>query len=200
MIHRSKPSNRNERVRLTRFYEPYHQIRLSFQHMLNFLDFLSPVVRAGLNESEAPGKVLTTRPNKHLEQLRSVSHALVSTLQMQRSKTSKLIRFGSLHFRDNWGWPCTAVCMWLICSNRKLYHKTTIFLLQWHYTIFFVIDSLTIFTAQIVHSYMYWGKIRLHSLADQNVHLLENTFSMKISRKSNWSRTTWLSFAMGALQ
>jgi len=34
-----------------------------------------------------------------------------------------------------------------------LYHKQTIFLLPFHYTtIFFVIDSLTIFTAQIVRS------------------------------------------------
>ena len=40
---------------------------------------------------------------------------------------SKLIRFGSLDFRDNWGWPCTAVRMWLICSNRKLYKKKDIF-------------------------------------------------------------------------
>jgi len=30
------------------------------------------------------------------------------------------------------------VRMWLICSNRKLYHKKTIFSLPWHYrTIFF---------------------------------------------------------------
>ena len=57
----------------------------------------------------------------------------------------------------------TAVRIWLICSNRKLYHKKTIFLLPRHYTtIFFVIDCLTTFTAQIVHSHMYWGKIFLH--------------------------------------
>jgi len=29
-------------------------------------------------------------------------------------------------FRDNWGWPCTAVHMWLICSNRKLHKKTIV--------------------------------------------------------------------------
>jgi len=81
--------------------------------------------RAGLNEREASGKVLTARPPKRLAQLWSVSHALVSSLQNHRSKMSKLIPFGSLHFRDNGGWPCTAVRMWLTCSNRKLYHKKT---------------------------------------------------------------------------
>jgi len=45
----------------------------------------------------------------------SVSRALVSTFQNHRSKTSKLIRFGSLHSRDNWGWPCSTVRVWLIC-------------------------------------------------------------------------------------
>ena len=30
------------------------------------------------------------------------------------------------------GWPCTAVHMWLICSNKKLHHKNTIFLLPGH--------------------------------------------------------------------
>jgi len=49
------------------------------------------VSRAGLNEREIQGKVLTARPPKHLAQLRSVSHALVSTLQKHRSKTSELI-------------------------------------------------------------------------------------------------------------
>jgi len=68
------------------------------------------------------GVVIARRP-KRLAQLRSVSHALVSTLQKHWSKTSKLMRFGSLNFRNNWGWPCTAVGKWLICSNRKLYNK-----------------------------------------------------------------------------
>ena len=59
--------------------------------------------QGGLNESEAPGKVVTVRPPKRLAQLRSVPHSFVSTLQKHWSKTSKLIRFGNLHFRDNWG-------------------------------------------------------------------------------------------------
>jgi len=84
-----------------------------------------PTCRAGLNEREAPGKVVIARAPKRFAQLRSVSHAFVSNLQKHRSKTSKLIPFGSLHFRDNWGWACTAVRMWSICSNRKLYHKKT---------------------------------------------------------------------------
>jgi len=57
--------------------------------------------RAGLNGREAPGKVVTARHPKRLAQVRSVSHVLVSTLQKHRSETSKLIRFSSLHFRDN---------------------------------------------------------------------------------------------------
>jgi len=58
---------------------------------------------AGLmpGEREAPGKVVNARPPNRLTQLSSVSHTLVSTLQKHRSKTSKLIRFDSLHFRHN---------------------------------------------------------------------------------------------------
>jgi len=48
---------------------------------------------------QTPYPAKTTR----LAQLHSVSHALVSTLQKHRSKTSKLLRFSSLHFRVNWG-------------------------------------------------------------------------------------------------
>jgi len=68
-----------------------------FGSFLNF--FNRSTARAGLNEREAPGKIVTARPPKRLAQMRSVSHAHVSTLQKHRSKTSKLIRFGSLHFR-----------------------------------------------------------------------------------------------------
>jgi len=60
---------------------------------------------------------------KRLAQLFSVSHSLVPPFKKHRSKTSNQIRFGSLHFKDNWGWPWTAVRMWIICSNRKLYQK-----------------------------------------------------------------------------
>jgi len=65
---------------------------------------------------------MTARPPKRLAQLSSVSHALVSTLKKHRSKTWKLIRFGSLHFRDNWGWSCTGVrvsLIHLVCSNMQ---------------------------------------------------------------------------------
>jgi len=54
--------------------------------------------RAGLNEREAPGKIVTSRPPQRLAQLWSVSNALVSNLPKHRSKTSKLMRFGSQHF------------------------------------------------------------------------------------------------------
>ena len=61
--------------------------------------------------------------------------------------------------------------------KQKVVSQKTIFLLPWHYTtIFFLIHSLTIFTAQIVHSHVYSGTICLHSLADQNVHRLETMF------------------------
>jgi len=92
-----------------RFSPDFHQIK-TFGRALAPSTPPSPtplakpaVRRAGLNEHEAPGKVVTSRPPKRLAQLRSVSHALVSTLQKHQSKTSTLIRFGSLHFRDNWG-------------------------------------------------------------------------------------------------
>jgi len=81
--------------------------------------FHPPGPRTGLSERQAPGKVVTAGPPKRWALLRSVSHALVSTLQKHRSKMSKLIWFGSLHFRDNWRWPCTAVPMSLICSNTQ---------------------------------------------------------------------------------
>jgi len=58
--------------------------------------------------------------------------------------------------------------MWLICSNRKLYHKKNdLFAAVTLHSNNPVIDSLNIFTAQIVHSHMYSGNI--NSLADQNV-------------------------------
>jgi len=42
--------------------------------------------RAGLNEREVPGKVVTARPPKRLAQLRNISHVLVSTLQKHPQK------------------------------------------------------------------------------------------------------------------
>jgi len=68
-----------------------------------FCDVSSDGTRAGLNESEAPCKFVTAKPPERLAKPSSVSHALVSTLQKHWSKTSKLIQFGSLHFRDSWG-------------------------------------------------------------------------------------------------
>jgi len=41
----------------------------------------SDATRARINECEAPGKVVTTRPPKHLVQLCRISHAFISTLQ-----------------------------------------------------------------------------------------------------------------------
>jgi len=144
--------------------------------------------RAGLNDREALGKVVTTRPTKDLAQLCSLPHALVSTLQKHRSKMSKLIRFGILHFRNNWGWPCTAVRMWLMCWNRKLYRQKQYYCYRdATQQPIYVIDSLTIFTSQIVHIHACWGKICLHSLADQNAHRLEKMFSTKYQAKATWT-------------
>jgi len=50
--------------------------------------------RAGLNEREAPGNVVTARPPKCLAQLCSVSKALDETSKAL-VKTSKLIRFST---------------------------------------------------------------------------------------------------------
>jgi len=109
------------------------------------------------------------RPPKRLAKLRSVSHALFLILQKHRSKTSKLTKFVSLHFRDNCGWPWTygGSCV-VHLFKQEVASQKTIFLLTWHFTtIFFVKDSLITFSAQIVHSHMNWGKICLKSFADQ---------------------------------
>jgi len=90
-------------------------------------------------------------------------------------------------FQRQLGVTLQVVHMWLICSNRKLYHKKKIFLLPWHHPTIIFLDSLTIFTAQIAHSHMYWGKLCLHSLADQNVHRLEKNFSTKYHAKTTWT-------------
>jgi len=75
---------------------------LNEQRFISLEIYFDVTPRAGLNEREAPGKIVTARPPKRLAQLRSLSYALGSTLQKHRSKTAKLIRFGSLHFKDNW--------------------------------------------------------------------------------------------------
>jgi len=73
---------------------------------------LTGVPRAGLNELEAAGKVLTPRSPKRLAQLRSVSHALVSTFQKHRSKTP-----------TDTIWQPTLQRQFgvIICPKRKLY-------------------------------------------------------------------------------
>jgi len=144
--------------------------------------------RAGLNEREAPGKIVTARPPKSLAQLSNVSHALVSTLQKHRSKMSKLIRFGSLHFRDNLGWPRTAVRMWLICSNKTLYHKKRSFCYRDTTQQYFCHSlSAHLHCTNGPFTYIaYSVKICQRSLADQNVHRLEKKFSTKYHTKATW--------------
>jgi len=84
--------------------------------------------------------------------------------------------------------------------KQKIVSQRIIFLLPWHYTtIFFVIHSLTIFTAQIVHSLMYYcGKICLRSLADQIVHRLQKMFLTEIHAKATRTALLDWNFAMGA--
>jgi len=77
------------------------------------------IPRAGLNEREDPGKVVTAKPPKCFAQLRSVSNALVATLQNHRSKTSKLDTIWQPTHQRQLGWPGTAVRMWLVCSNMQ---------------------------------------------------------------------------------
>jgi len=136
---------------------------------------------------------VTARPLKRLAQLLIVSQALASPFQKHRSKTSKLIRFGCLHFRDNWGWTCTLYGGWYVVNlfkqkvvSQKILWEKNFLLLPWHYTIiFFVINSLTIVIAQIIHfhPHMYWG----YSLADQNVLRLEKMFSTKYHPNIHWA-------------
>ena len=124
------------------------------------------VSRAGRNEREAPGKVVTSRPPKRFEQLPSYH---VASFQLRRSigQKVKFDMIGSLYLRDNSGLPCT-VRKWLICSNRKLYHKKCICYSDTTQQFLCHIDSLNIFTGQITHSLVYWGQICLDSLTDQN--------------------------------
>jgi len=145
--------------------------------------------RAGLNEREAPGKVVTARLPTRLAQLRSVSHALVSTLRKHQSKTSKLIRFGSLHYRDNWGWPCTAVRMLSNCPNRKLFHKKWSFCYRdiTHKSIFCHTLSDHLHYKNRPFTYVLRKGICLHSLAHQTVHRFEKMFSKKYHAKAIWT-------------
>jgi len=138
---------------------------------------------------------MTASPPKRLAQLRSVSHALVSTLLKHRSK---LIRFGtgSQHFKDSWVTTYGGSCV-VNLLKQKVVSQKTIFLLPWHYTtLYLVTDSLAIFIAQIFHSRMYWGKICLHSLADWNVY--QKKSSQRNITQSNLNRTTWLKFCDGS--
>jgi len=113
-----------------------------------------------------PGKVVTARPHKRLAQPRG---ALVSTLQKHWSKSVKTDRiwqptlqrqlgvtiYGGSHLVD-------------LFKLKVISRKHDLFATVTPHNNLFVIDSLTIFTAQVVHSLLYWGKICLQSLADQN--------------------------------
>ena len=129
--------------------------------------FSKAIARAGLNEREASGKVATARPPNRFAQLRSVSNALVATLQKHWSKRQNWYDLAA-YTSEKIGITMCGGSYVVNLFKQKVASQKTIFLLLWHYTtIFFVVDFLNIFTAQIVHSHMYWGKICLHSLADR---------------------------------
>jgi len=59
---------------------------------------------------------VTVSPPKRIEQLSSVSHSLpwfqLCKNTVKNVKTDAI--WQPMHFRDNCGWSCTAVRMWLI--------------------------------------------------------------------------------------
>jgi len=142
--------------------------------------------RAGLNEHEAPGKVLTARPPKRLAQLLSVWHALfnfaevpvknVNTdtiLQPTLQRQLGLIMYGGSYV--------------VYLSKQKAVSQKTTYLPPWHGT------------QQTFLSYTLWPSLlhkssicicleerRLHSLADRKVNRLEKMFSTKYHAKAIW--------------
>jgi len=101
------------------------------------------------------------------------------------------MRFGNLHFRDHWGEHVgpTAVRMWLICSNRRWYHKIDLFDTMTLHNNRFVIDFPTIFTAQIIHSYICTEEkyVTLSHRSKRRPTPFKNALN-EISRKSNLNR------------
>jgi len=157
-------------------------LECKFKHQVPVKRWLGPSLRRGQENtsvdalthrsvltfrSKAESKNATPRPKSWPQDPWTLSATAwrftCPRFNFEKSPVRNVKRFGSQDFRENWGWPCAAVRMWLICSNRKLCHKKRSFCCR--ETIqqsFFVIDSLTIFmSAQIVHSHMYWGKICL---------------------------------------
>ena len=101
-------------------------------------------------------------------------------------------------FRDNWGWHCTAVHMWLVCSNRKLYKKT---IFCYRHT-----------TQQSLLSWTLWPS----SLHKSSIHIcIEERYMSALTRrwkrtpfrknvlndiwrKTNLNCTTWMKFCDGS--
>ena len=134
---------------------------------------------------------MNARPPKHLAQLRSVSHTLFSTLQSTGQNRQNWYDLTG-YISETFGGDHVGGSYVVNLFKQNFVSQKKIFLLPWHHpTIFFVVDSLTIFTAQIAHSHMYWGKLCLHSLADQNVHHLEKVFSTKYRTKATWTVPCW---------
>ena len=142
----------------------------------------------------------TSLPIPGLAQLCTISHALVSTLQKHQSKTSKLIRFGSLPFRNNWGWQCTTVRMWLICSKRKLYHKKQSFCYRdtTKQSFFHTLPDHLHCTNRPL-TYVLRKDMSTLSRRSKRRPLRKNVLN-EISRKSKLNRLLDWSFAMGASQ
>jgi len=77
--------------------------------------------RAGLNECEAPGKIVTAMPPSTLSAtvkcFKRPCFKFAET-PVKNVKTDAIWQ-PALQFRDNWGWPCTALRVCLICSNTQ---------------------------------------------------------------------------------
>jgi len=157
---------------------------------INYLTFGVAVSRAGLNEREAPGKVVTARPHKHLAQLRSVSHALVSTLQ----STGQIVKTDTIWphaFQRQLRVTLQVVHMWLSCSNRKLYHKNRSFCYRdtHHPTIIFFRLSDHLHCPNRPFTYVLRKVLFTLSRRSKRSPFTKNVLN-EISRKSNLNRIT----------
>ena len=87
--------------------------------------------RAGLNEREAPGKIVTARPTERPAQLSSVSHAFVSTLQKHWLKKRKIWYDLAVYSSEAIGgdvimYGCSCVVNSLIRSNMQWWDCTSL--------------------------------------------------------------------------
>jgi len=152
--------------------------------------------RAGLNEREAPGKVVTARSTKRSAQLRSVSNALVSTLQKHPSNVKTYTIWQPTLQRQS------RVTMYggsyvVNLFEQKVASTKTIFLLPWHYTtIFFVVDSHST-NRPITYTLK---DVPALSRRSKRTPFREKYFSTKYHAKATWTVLLDWSSAFAALK